>query len=384
MARGVNINDIAKIIECEDIFDPVWFNYSFNGGWGNRLAKYKKKGSGNGTFTPGIGNEVSIPMVYKKVKDKKFDDVAGFYVAILCFFGEKVWEKLDFVEKIPKNSINKVVSALQCPEKYKDEVYEMCHTKYDFVDFISAAAKLEKTNFDEKSAISVYKLQGKAAIFPLLCQMFYQNKGADRISPCLISQLPVQLPIEVSNYLSGCHFPVMVSPASDEFKWEENDNGHFLYCKIDDNWLVLDVVNVGRFNLSNYALANRINYLGGGGRTVPFVICWNWGDVIEAYHTLGSDLLVRDLKNDFFHHYWFVFGLDSLLNVRFKGGKINSEADYVVEPGFNGSLISLNKHGIAYLITNLRADFVDYCDKKDVFYADSEVFDWFEIGKMLK
>ena len=60
MARGVNINDIAKIIECEDIFDPVWFNYSFNGGWGNRLAKYKKKGSGNGNFTPGIGYEVSI------------------------------------------------------------------------------------------------------------------------------------------------------------------------------------------------------------------------------------------------------------------------------------------------------------------------------------
>ena len=94
MARGVNINDIAKIIECEDIFDPVWFNYSFNGGWGNRLAKYKKKGSGNGTFTPGIGNEVSIPMVYKKVKDKKFDDVA--FMWLFCAF---------LAKKCGKNSI---------------------------------------------------------------------------------------------------------------------------------------------------------------------------------------------------------------------------------------------------------------------------------------
>lgn len=384
MARGVNIKEIAKLIDYEDIFDPVWFNWSFDGGWGSRLTKYKKKNSANGTFTPGIGNEVSIPKVYKKLQNNDFTEISGFYTAILCFFGEKIYEKLEFVEKIPKNSINKVVSAQKCPEKYRDQIYEICHSKYNFEDFISAASKLERTNFDEKSALSVYKLQGDAAIYPLLCQMFYNNKGIEQLSPCLINNIPINFNIEVSQYLSGCYFPVMVSPVSDEFKWEENDNGHFLYCKIDDNWLVLDVVNVGRFNLSNYALANRLNYLGGGGVAVPYLICWNWADIVDAYHYFGGDLLVRDLKNDIFNNYWFIFGKNSLLNVKFRDNYINFDKNLQISPNFNPSLISVDKNRAAYLLVDLEGNFVDYCKKKDIFYSDSEIFDWFELGKMLK
>lgn len=383
MANHVKVQEIAQLIEQKP-FEMAWLSYDLGGGWGSRLTKYKKKGAAQGIFTPGIGNEVSITKVYKKLKNSDFTDIAGFYVAILCFFGEKIYEKLEFVEKIPKNSINKVVSAQKCPEKYQDQIYEICHSEYDFEDFISAANKLEKTNFDEKSALSVYKLQGDAAIYPLLCQMFYNNKGIEQLSPCLINQLPVQLTIEVSNYLSGCHFPVMVSPASSEYKWQENDNGHYLYTKFDDNWVVLDVANAGRFNLSNYALANRSNYLGGGGKTVPYFICWNWADIIEAYHIFNQDLLVRDLKNDLFHNYWFIFGPESLLNVRFKNGSINFDKDLLVKPKFNSALISVDKNASAYLTVQLSGDFVDYCQKSDVFYSDSEVYDWFEIGEMLK
>ena len=201
MANHVNVQAIGELIEQEP-FDMGWFSYDLGGGWGSRLTKYKKKGAAQGIFTPGIGNEVGIPKVYKKLKNGDFSEIAGFYVAILCFFGEKVYENLDFVEKIPKNSINKVVSALKCPERFKSEIHEICTTKYDFLDFISAAAKLERTNFDENSAISVYKLQGDACIFPLLCQMFYNNKGIAQLAPCLIAELPVQLTMQVSNYLS--------------------------------------------------------------------------------------------------------------------------------------------------------------------------------------
>ena len=380
MANHVNVQAIGELIEQEP-FDFGWFSYDLGGGWGSRLTKYKKKGAAQGIFTPGIGNEVGIPKVYKKLKNGDFSDIAGFYVAILAFFGEKVYENLDFVEKIPKNSINKVVSALQCPERFKDEIYEICHTKFDFLDFISAAAKLEKTNFDENSAIAVYKLQGDAVIFPLLCQMFYNNKGITQFSTCLIKQLPVQLPMEVSDYLSGCHFPVVVSPYVDDFFWEENDNGWFLYANYEGEKVVVDVAGIGRVQLSNYALGNRINYLGGGGRVLPFLICWNWGEVVEAYHFFGSDLLIRDMKNDLFYHYWFKFGPKSKLNVSFKGDFINGSGDFSVVPSFSTNLIT-NKDN--YIITNLDGDFVDYCDKNDVFYSKSEIFDWFELGKMLK
>lgn len=382
MARTVKIDEIGRLID-EKPYNIPWFSFDLGGGWGSRLTKYKKKGAARGTITPGIGNEVSIIQVHKKLKNNDFTDIAGFYVAILCFFGEKIYEKLDFVEKIPKNSINKVVSAQKCPERLKDEIYDICHGDYDFLDFISAASRLERTNFDEKSAISTYKLQGDAAIYPLLCQMFYVNKGVERLSPCLIPQLPVQLTMQVSNYVSGCNFPVAVSPAVDNFEWQENQNGWFLYADYKGEERVLDVAGVGNVNLSNYALTNRLNYLGGGGKAIPYLICWNWGDIIEAYHYFDSDLLIRDLKNDLFTNYWFVFGPESLINVRFRGGFINFEENYLVEPNFNSSFVSVDKHANAYLIIDLAGNFVDYCDKKDVFYSDSEVFDWFELGKML-
>ena len=382
MARTVKIDEIGRLID-EKPYNIPWFSFDLGGGWGSRLTKYKKKGAARGTITPGIGNEVSIIQVHKKLKNNDFTDIAGFYVAILCFFGEKIYEKLEFVEKIPKNSINKVVSAQKCPERLKDEIYDICHGDYDFLDFISAASHLEKTNFDEKSAISTYKLQGDAVIYPLLCQMFYVNKGVEQLSPCLIPQLPVQLTMQVSNYVSGCNFPVVVSPAVDNFEWQENQNGWFLYADYKGEKRVLDVAGVGNVNLSNYALTNRLNYLGGGGKAIPYLICWNWGDIIEAYHYFDSDLLIRDLKNDLFHHYWFIFGPESLLNVRFKNNFINFDKDYLLEPKFNPSFISASNHGIAYLCVDLAGNFVDYCEKKDVFYSDSEVFDWFELGKML-
>ena len=383
MARTVKIDEIARLID-EEPYHIVWESFDLGGGWGSRLTKYTKKGAARGAVTPGIGNNISINQVYKKLKNNDFNDIAGFYVAILCFFGEKIYEKLDFVEKIPKNSINKVVSGQKCPKHLKNEIYEICHSNYDFLDFISAAARLERTNFDEKSAISIYKLQGDAVIYPLLCQIFYINKGVECLNPCLISPLPVQLDMQVSNYLSGCHFPVAVSPAVENLQWCENQNGWYLYGDYGDNWGVLDVAGVGSVNLSNYALANRLNYLGGGGKAVPYLICWNWGDIIEAYHYFDSDLLIRDLKNDLFNHYWFIFGPKSLINVRFKDNFINFDKNLLINPEFNPALISTDKHSNAYLIVQLNGKFVDYCQKSDVFYSDSEIYDWFELGKMLK
>ena len=382
LANHVNVNAIADLINDES-FDMNWFSYHFAGGWGSRLTKYRKKGAAQGIFTPGISNEVSITKVYKKLQNNDFSDISGFYVAILCFFGEKVYENLDFVEKIPKNSINRVVSALECPIQYKSEIYEICHAKYDFIDFITAASKLEKVNFDLNSAISVYKLQGDAAIFRILCQMFYNNKGVDKLSICLINDLPVNLPVDVSDFVSGCYFPVAVSPVVSAFKWSENQNGWFLYGKWGENWRVVDVAGVGRVCLAHYSLSNRLNYLASGGEVLPYIICWNWGDIIDAYHYFGSDLLVRDLKNDIFTHYWFNFGLKSKLNVRWKDNLLAFSADNALKSDFNVELNNFLTNEINYLITDLQGNFVDFCEKRDVFFSDSEAGDWYEIGKLL-
>ena len=383
MANHVNVQAIADLINDQS-FDMNWFSYHFAGGWGSRLTKYRKKGAAQGIFSPGISNEVTISKVYKKLQNNDFSDIAGFYVAILCFFGEKIYENLDFVEKIPKNSVNKVVSALECPIQYKNEVYEICHTDYDFIDFILAASKLEKTNFDPNSAISVYKLQGDRAIFRILCQMFYNNKGIDKLSVCLINDLPINLPVHIDDFVSGCYFPVAVCPAVSEFQWSENQNGWFLYGKYGENWRVMDVAGVGRVCLAHYSLGNRLNYLASGGEVLPYVICWNWGDIINAYHYFGSNLLVRDLKNDLFEHYWFVFGPNSKLNVRCKDGFLAFSAQNCVKSNFSAEVDNFMNNEVNYLITDLQANFVDFCRKNDVFFSDSEAGDWYEIGELLK
>ena len=383
MAKTIKIDEIGRLID-EEPYHVNWFNYNLGGGWGSRLAKYAHYSSVRGTIIPGISNAVSILQVHKKLKDGNFDDISGFYVGILCFLGEKFYKNLNFVKNVPKNSVNTIVATQKCPERFKDEIYEICHSNYDFLSFLEACGRNSKLNFDLKSAISVYKLQGDASIYSILCQIFYINKGIDDLNVQLVERLPVQLPVQVSNYLSGCNFPVVVSPNVTNFVWKNNQNGHFLYAEYGDERLVLDVAGCGSVNLSNYALANRLNYLGGGGKCVPYLICWNWGEVVDAYHHFGGDLLIRDLKNDLFNHYWFVFGPESLLNVRFRGDFINLQKNCLVKPNFNPNLISVDKYGISYILTNLMGDFVDYCEKKDVFYSDSEIFDWFELGRMLK
>lgn len=375
MAKTVKIKEIGELIE-EKPYEMNWFSYSLGGSWGQKLTRYRKKGAAQGIISPGIGNEVSIIKVYKHLKNNDFSEIAGFYVAILCFFGEKIYENLDFVEKVPKNSVNTIVSTLKCPERFKDEIYEICHTKYNFIDFISAAYQLEKTNFDEKSAISVYKLQGDASIYQLLCQMFYVNKGIDGLSTSLINDLPINLSIEVSDYLSGCHFPVVVTPSVSQYRWLENQNGWFLYGSYRGEWLCLDVAGVGNFNLSNYPLANRLNFIGGGSKTLPYLICYNWADIMSAYHYFGSDLLIRDMKNDLFDNYWFIFGPESKINVSFSDGYINGKGDYQLYPKFNTTLITNRR---TYLTLNLQGDFINYCDKEDVFYSKDEICDWFEL-----
>lgn len=375
MAKTIKIKEIGELIG-EEPYEMNWFSYSLGGSWGQKLTRYRKKGAAQGIISPGIGNEISIIKVYKQLKNNDFSNIAGFYVAILCFFGEKIYQNLNFVEKVPKNSVNTIVSTLKCPEKFKDEIYTICHTKYNFIDFISAASCLEKTNFDKESAISVYKLQGDAAIYPLLCQMFYVNKGIDNLKLSLINDLPINLSIKVSDYLSGCHFPVVVTPSVSQFKWVENQNGWFLHGSYRGEWVCLDVAGVGDFNLSTYPLANRLNFIGGSGKTLPYLICYNWADILNAYHYFGTDLLIRDTKNDLFNHYWFIFGPESKINVSFSDGYINGKGDFQLTPKFNTSLITNN---YTYLTLNLQGDFINYCDKQDVFYSKNEIYDWFEL-----
>lgn len=381
MAKTIKVKEMGELIN-EEPFDMNWFSYNLGGGWGAKLNRKNLNGINVGSFVQGINKDTSVQKVMKNANKGNFDDICGFYPAIFMFFGERFIDKVDFCDpKQSRHRISRLVDNLKAPKHLEDEIRHFVRQDFDFIAFIEACGRNDNLFFDADSAIAVYKLQGDASIYPLLCQMFYVNKGINCLTACLIDGLNTQLTVEISDYVSGCAFPVAVSPKVSATKWDFNDNGWFLYGKLGDDWLVMDCVGVGRMNLANYALTNRLNYLGGGGRCLPYIICWNWGEVIDAYHHFGSDLLIRDLKNTIFDHYWFNFGLSSYLNVEFQNNLINYRSDYEVSVEIGADIPTGQKH---YLTVQLDGTFVKYCDANDVCYSKAEVYDWFELASFLK
>lgn len=379
MAKTIKVKEIGELIE-EKPFDMTWFAYDLGGKWGAKLNKKGRIGRNIGSVVQGINKDISVQKVMKDANNGDFSDICGFYPAIFMFFGEKFIDKVNFCDKNGRHRISRLVDNLKAPQYLESKIRDFVKQDFDFLAFLQACGKNEKLNFDLDSAIAVYKLQGDAAIYPILCQIFYVNKGIDCLTVCLINDLNTQLPVEISDYVSGCNFPVAVSPKVSATKWDFNDNGWFLYGKLGDDWLVMDCVGVGRMNLANYSLNNRLNYLGGGGICLPYVVCWNWGEILEAYSYFKQDLLIRDLKNTIFDNYWFNFGTKSLINVEFQNNLVNCKGNFSFPIDIDIDISTGKKH---YITVQMNGKFVKYCDKQDVTFSKSEIYDWFELASYL-
>lgn len=379
MAKTIKIDKIGELID-EKPFQIPWFAYDLGGNWGAKLSKSGRKKRNFGSVVQGINKDISVQKVMKLANNDDFDEIAGFYPAIFMFFGEKFINEVDFCDKNGRNRISRLVDNLKAPEHLKDQILEFVRQDFDFLAFLEACGRNEKLNFDLDSAISVYKLQGDQSIYSILCQIFYVNKGIDKLTVQLINDLPINFPVDVSNYVSGCNFPVLVSPSVSKFKWQNNQNGHFLYGFYDNSWLCMDVMSAGSLNLSNYTLADRINYLSAGGQSLPYVVCWNWGEIIEAVRRFNGKSLIRDMRNTIFNHYWFNFGPDSLINVEFRNNVINERSDYEITVNLQADIPTAQKQ---YLTVQLDGKFIKYCDKEDICFSKSEVYDWFELIQSL-
>ena len=379
MAKTIKIDKIGELID-EKPFQIPWFAYDLGGNWGSKLSKSGRKKRNFGSVIQGIDKDISVQKVMKLANNGDFDEIAGFYPAIFLFFGKKFINEVDFVDGSSRNRISRLIDNLKGPKHLKDDIFAFLEQKFDFLAFLEACGRNDKLNFDLDSAISVYKLQGDQAIYPILCQIFYVNKGIDKLTVQMVDDLPITFPIEVSDYVSGCNFPVVVSPSVVQFRWDSNQNGHFLYGFYDDSWLCMDVMSSGSLNLSNYALADRINYLSAGGQSLPYVVCWNWMEIIEAVRHFDGKALIRDMRNTIFNHYWFNFGSDSLVNVEFRNNVINERSDYEITVDLQADIPTGKKQ---HLTVQLDGKFIKYCDKEDVCFSKSEIYDWFELIQML-
>lgn len=382
MARGVPIQLIAELLDYE-ITELPWFNYDLGGRFGGKLSKNADTfAKTHGNIVPGTKKKMTFSKILSNLAKNDFSEIANFYVAILLFFTEKVLKNVDFDEKFTKNTINVLFSDQKCPKKYENDLKKLINIDFNFEDFLYAASKNENLFFDYNSALTVYRLQGDGAIFGILCQIFWVNKYCDKFSVKLIDYLPINLLIEPSNWLSGCNFPVAVSPWEGELKWQKNDNGWFLYQKIGENWLVLDVGGTNFTILGDKPLANRLNFVAGGGKTVPYIICYNWGEIIDVVRHFGQKLLIRDLRNTLLNQYWFIFGPDSEINVKYiKNGIWNTSQYWGIPKQYD--MVSNHRNGVGITV-DLNKNFLRYCDEKDIVFNASEAYDWFEIGDICK
>ena len=379
MAKTIKIDKIGELID-EKPFQIPWFAYDLGGNWGSKLSKSGRKKRNFGSVIQGIDKDISVQKVMKLANNGDFDEIAGFYPAIFLFFGEKFINKVDFNDGRSRNRISRLVDNLKGPKHLKDKILDFVKQDFDFLAFLEACGRNKKLNFDLDSAISVYKLQGDQAIYPILCQIFYINKGIDCLTVQLIDDLPIDFPIKVSNYVSGCQFPVLVSPSPSQFLWKNTQNGHFLYGKVDEKWFCMDVMSSGSINLSKYTLANRINYISAGGQSLPYIICWNWLEIIKATQHFSDTVLIRDMRNTIFNHYWFNFGLKSLINVEFKENTVNLDSHYAFKVNLQSDIPTSKKQ---YLTLQLDGKFIKYCKKEDICFSKAEVYDWFELASLI-
>lgn len=380
MAKTINIKKIGELID-EKPYEIPWFSYVLGPGWGSKLSKKGKSKENRGSIIQAINKDISVQKVMKLANEGNFDEIAGFYPAIFLFFGKKFVDKVDFCDGSSRNRISRFVDNQKGPKHLKEKIYDFLEQKFDFLAFLEACGRNENLNFDLNSAISVYRLQGDRAIYSILCQIFYVNKGIDCLNVQLIDDLPVDFFVEVDDFVSGCNFPVVVSPSVSDFRWVHNDNGFFLCGDYHGEWLCVDVVACGSINLSNYALADRINYLSAGGRSLPYLICWNWGEIIEAVRHFNSKVLIRDMRNNFFENYWFNFGPDSRINVEFQNNLINYRSDYEIAVDLQHDLPTSRKQ---YITVQLDGKFIKYCEKSDISFSKAEIYDWFELASVFK
>lgn len=382
MSNGIDLQKIGEFIGYEPVEIP-WFNYELGGGYGGRLSKnadtFKKT---HGSISIGTERNLKLSKVLNCLLKQDFTNIAGFYVGILAFFTEKILKNVEFCDDIKINSLYQLIVKRKINIKYYEKIKKIAKINFNFEDFLKEAANNPKLLFNLESALYVYRLQGNDAIFGILCQIFWINRYCNEFSVHLIDCLPITLPIKVEDWVSGCHFPVMVSPGSNEFKWKCNSNGWFLDQKIDNEWLTLDCVGTNFTILGDKPLANRINFISKGGKSVPYFICYNWGEVMHAVEVFQQKVLIRDLSNDIFNHYWFILGPKTKLNVKYIKNAIWGTSKYWKIPiQYNNLSNHRNGHNITI---DLNANFVQFCDKDDIIYGPSEAYDWLEIGAICK
>lgn len=365
-----------------------WKSYKLGNGFGN---SYKKIGKGS---RDSIGRVINVYMNLdasarlKWIKNDKdeWDRVTSFYYGVLVFCYERIKDKLSFVPMKQKKmnvKIRKCMVNLEFPDWSEDLLEEVWNRKYDFNEYLDFLETVPGLSFNADSAKLVYRLQGDDAIFGILGQIYTDAGQVKKINIDLIPNLPIISVPEVSDFVSGCFFPVVVSRFSDKLRWKELDTGIFLFNEFDE---VIDCAKVGQYTCAFDGLFNRLSFCGSSGSLGEFLVCWNWGEVVEAVGHFKGDVLIRNLGENLFNYDWHRFGVGGELCVYcFKGkigGKLNrigrTPSKLLKQP----FIYKIKDEKECKIVCDLLGNFIRFETNERVVFANDELEDWFELGQL--
>lgn len=316
-----NVKKWAKLFDKPYVARD-WQDYNFGGGFYNN---YGHKGV---RMTGSVTNQTANHIFYKLNKvldsiiDQDWEYCVSLYTGFIAFLFKDIKNQISYFDTNKtkdKISLVECVNNLSFPIWAKDRLEKIFTLKLDFNAFLRACHKyIEKTNFDLQSALDAYLLQGDEAIFSILMQVFYYHRFMVTINVVLTPTLPIIWKPNISDFVTGTSFPVVVTPFPDYVTWVEHEDGWFLQ---DSFGAIIDCAGVGLFGCVRDPLSNRLSFCGRVGDVgeFPYVVCRTWGEIVDALHYFGvRNVLVRRMNENLIDTEFFKFGLDALLCVRVK------------------------------------------------------------------
>ena len=361
-----------------------WFNYRLGTGWGTRQNDNLRSNMVKVGHIHNIEGKRNLTQKLNSMLDSIINDdweyAASLYGGLIAFCLKYCASDITYYKDNRKKNL---VSVVKCCEELKfptwcrsrlEKIFKM---KLSFENYLHIFDNVQQINFDIDSALMVYKLQGEKAIFSILTQIFFRYKYVDVNISNLVPELPILWTPKVSNLVNGTDFPVVATRFSNNFCWKNINDNFFLFDEFNNP---IDCANCGKFNVFNESLGNRLSFLSQSGELPKYLICWNWGDLVQAVGHFNGDILVRNLSGGY--NKWFRFGLGGQLAAFIKGHNVYSKRGSKNIPNLKVKSYPQDKRVIGLI--NLEGKRVSRTTNTEVIWNWEEMCDWFELGKMCK
>lgn len=381
MAKGIDIKKMAEDLDM-DYYNPVWFKYSLGKDFGTRgdrdskRTKYTKLSARSTT-----NKDMFVNKVISSMNDLNFKDILGFYPLVLAYVFAQRQEKIKWVEgsDFHHAKLNKCVKELTLPVEFKSKLEDLWSNLPDFGVILDEIEDFGDSEINYASMKDVYKLQGDEAIFGILAQIFGDFPYSNAFSCHLLPHTDIIWTPEIDSFVTGCVFPVCVSPCVNDFRVSRTNNGTILQAFWRDKWWDFDIFEVGQWNLWRETLNQRRNYLK-NEKILPCLVCNNWLEVALATKKFGGNVIVREFGQNLINNRWFRFGGSSQIAVRLQNRRISA-------PGVRKTVPNMrinDSHGCDYVFMTLGGEFVREASKQDVVFAFDELCDWFELASLCR